>query len=318
MTEVSASALGRSDAPAVPAMRERAADLAAPRVGGRIETIASALQRVTTVHAQQPCGRWQIRVPKTRQKATVELTRDWLTIDVPLRALRGQMSCERIGPLLHTNALMKGCFRNIGDGLGPRRHLVSDIPADILPWDSHAAIESLIAASIGGLAAYLRDHVHAIDRSTLPAPTREQVTEMLGDAGWPAQPDESNHLEVPLDVPGDYVVATVNHGELPTRLTVSVLENELRAAPYDCRRAATVLLWLTASGIQMVRPMRSRRRLSMEVCLPPVPLSATALNHGCVALSVAARRLSAEGRLLIADEQLARTYLSNLGLAKAD
>ena len=67
----------------------------------------------------------------------------------------------------------------------------------------------------------------------------------------------------------------------------------------------------------MVRPVRYRRMLSLEVRLSERCLSASGLKHGFAALSIAAQQLIAEARLLIDDERLAKVYLSNLGFKAA-
>jgi hypothetical protein len=65
----------------------------------------------------------------------------------------------------------------------------------------------------------------------------------------------------------------------------------------------------------MVKPARSRRTLALEVSLPPGHCNTIGLGHACAALSVALQQFAAEAALLVADENLAQTYLSNLGFS---
>jgi hypothetical protein len=315
--------LDSSAGPGRDSAEQQPAAAAVPVTGSREECLAAALGRVAPVRGEPSSGRWQIRIPGTRRIATIELRVDWLTFDAPLRALRSRMDVGRIGPLLHENSTIPGCLRIVGDGpgdgLGPHRHLVSEIPAELLPWGNDAALETLFAATIGSLAAHLRGDrraARAADKSASSRPTPEQLKDMLEEAGWPAQSDDGR-LDIPLEVPGDYVVAGVHCEDGLTRLRLPIVESELRTAPDDCRRAVTVFLWLAASRVRMVRALRSRRLLAIEACLPAVAVSDTVLQHACAALSTAAQLLLPEARLLAANEQLARTYLWNLGLAAA-
>ena len=119
-------------------------------------------------------------------------------------------------------------------------------------------------------------------------------------------------FEIPLEVPGNYLVANVGHDSSSTRLSVPILAAELATAPHKCRHAVTVLLWLTSSRIRMVKAIRSRHALALEVSLSAAQVNAIALAHACAALSAALQQCAAEAGLLIADEELAQIYLSNL------
>ena len=279
--------------------------------------VDTVLQRAVDVHEQTSCGQWLVCVPQTHKKAKIELQADWLTFDVTLPALRKELDYERIGAMLQRNASIKGCPRIVGDRLGRRRHLAAEIPLDLLPWDSEADIEALITTTIDAVAANFRKNLCAPDTSTPSPPTSAELAGLLEEAGWPSVSGDSDSIEVLLHLPGDFVAASVQHNDGLTRLSVAVLPKEFGSAQHDCRRAVTVLLWLTASRIRMVRPVRYRRMLSLEVRLSERCLSASGLKHGFAALSIAAQQLIAEARLLIDDERLAKVYLSNLGFKAA-
>lgn len=312
---VDAATIGANGPPALAATVRPAAASRVVYRGGPVEAVHTALRRATTVRAGSSGGRWQAILPATRRRAYVDLDRDWLTFAVPLPRRRGPMDLARIGALLRRNARMPGWLRIVGWRLEPDRHLVCEIPTDALPLDCDAAVDRLIAAVVEDLRANLGKRRDTLDRPAPSPPTAEVIIAMLEEAGWPVRRGDGERVEVPLDVEGEYVVASIDATDGPSRLVMPVLEQELRSATRNGRRALTALTWLVASGVRMVKARRERRALSLEACLPPVPVSTTGLAHGCAALSLAARRMLAESRLLLADERLARTYLARLGLA---
>lgn len=305
---------GAANGPASRAANGRGSTGPIIHAGGPVGAIDTALRRAATVQADPCNGHWQFVLPATRRRASVWLDRDWLTFTVALPG-RGPMDLKRIGALLRRNARMAGCLRVVGTRLEPFRHLVCEIPTDLLPFDCDTDIDRLIAAVFEDLRVHLGDRRGALDSPPQTAPTADEISAMLEEAGWPARGGDG--VEIPLDVAGDYVAAAFDADAGPPRLVMPLLEHEMRSATRSGRQAVTVLMWLAASGVRMVRARRVRRSLSLEACLPPVPVSAAGLAHGCAALSVAAQRMLAESRLLLADERLATTYLTQLGLAES-
>ena len=289
--------------------------------GNDSERLDAILRRTTTVLSGSTFDQWHIRLPGTRRRARLRLSAEWLNMSLPLRALDRSPDPELIGGMLDHNARLEGSARIIGSGLRRQRQLVVDVPADLLPWDSESELETLIAALLEsiGTAVNVIGQPRAI-RPQTPLP-HEQLQEALDEAGWPAQAGEAENLEgpleVPLEVPGTYLAARVRHDSRSTRLTVPILVDELAAAPQECRNAVIVLLWLMASHVRMVRAVRARRALALEVSLLPGHASAAALAHGCAALSAALQQVATEAELLASDDHLAQIYLSNLGLSTA-
>jgi hypothetical protein len=277
----------------------------------RSAALGAILRRITTVLAEPSHGHWQFRMPGVRRAARVELSAEWLSISLSLRVLSKPMDCKLIGTMLSRNARIEGSPRIIGRRL--RRQLVADIPVELLSWESESELETLVAATIASVGAALDASVQHPPVSPQAQLPREQLAAMFDEAEWPTRADEGDGLDVPLEVPGTYLAASVRHDGSSTRLSVPILVNELASAPYKCRSAVTVLLWLVASRVRMVKPTRSRRALGLEVSLPPGPVKAEALAHGCAALSAALQAFVTEAGLLAADECLAQTYLSNLG-----
>jgi hypothetical protein len=236
-----------------------------------------------------------------------------LNISLPLRRLSKPISPEIIASTLNRNARTCGGARIVGQRRQGGREVVADLPVDLLPWDNETELQLLLGSTIAELEAALGAPAQCSESPPQAAVPLEQVEAVFAEAGWPAQQGETGCLEVPLDVAGNYFVACVDHDSPSLRLTVPILAAELRTAATVCRSALSVLLWLTASRMRMVNPVRSRRAMALEIALPPGQCNAISLSHACAALSVALQQCAAEAALLIADERLAQRYLSILG-----
>jgi len=280
---------------------------------GHSGMLDAAIRRISTVLSASSHEHWAIRAPGMRRIANVGLSAEWLSISLPLRLLSMPISLKIIASMLSRNARIDGSSRIIGQRRLGRRQIVADIPVDLLPWDEEAELDLLLGSTIAGLNAALCpnvQHTESLSQAGLP---REQIEAAFNEAGWPAQPGEGERPEIPLEVPGNYLVANVNHDSPSIRLSVPILAGELAAAPDKCRDAVSVLLWLTSSRIRMVKATRSRRALALEVSLLPGHCNAIGLAHACAAVSVALQQFVREAALLVADEELAQIYLSNLG-----
>ena len=284
-----------------------------PAGTGHSESLDASIRRISTVFSAPSHEHWAIRTPGMRRIANVELAAEWLSISLSLRLLSMPISLKIIGSMLSRNARIDGRSRIIGQRQQGRRQIVADIPVDMVPWDCETDLDTLVDGTIAGLRAALSpnvEHTESLSQAGLP---HEKIEAVCDEAGWPAQPGEAEQLEVPLEVPGSYIAAGICQDSTATRFRVPVLANEVAAASNDCRSAVTVLLWLTSSRIRMVKATRSRRALAVEVSLPAAQVNAIGLAHACAALSVALQQFAAEAALLVADEKLARTYLSILG-----
>ncbi len=309
-TVVAANQMRRMSATHSAAARRRKRSSVA---SGHCGMLDAAIRRVSTVFSGSSHEHWVIRMPAMRRIAHVDLSAEWLSVSLPLRRLSMPISLKIIGSMLSRNARIDGSSRIIGQRQPGRRQIVADIPVDMVPWDCATDLDTLVDGTIAGLRAALSpngQHTESLSPAGLP---REQIEAIFDEAGWPAQLGEAEQLEVPLEVPGNYFVATVDHGGPSARLSVPILPTEFRAASQYCRGAVSVLLWLTASRIRMVKAMRSRRALALEVSLLPGHCNAIGLAHACAALSVALQHCAAEATLLVADEELAQIYLSKLG-----
>ncbi len=286
-----------------------------PAGGDNSDRLGRVLRRVTTVLAVSTCGRWKIRLPGTRRTAQVELSTEWLSMSLPLRALNRSLDPDLIGGMLNRNARIEASPHIIGPGLERQRQIVIDVAIDLLPWDSDAALETFTAGVIASLSAA----VDAIGRpSATPPPAELPRDELVGafdEAGWPVQSSKAERLEVPLEVPGTYLAAQVSQDNSVTHLAVPLLVNEFASAPLDCRNSVLVLLWLVAGRVRMVKAKRARGALVLEVALLPGHAGAAAFAHACAALSAALQQFTTEAELLATDERLAQIYLANLGFS---
>lgn len=279
---------------------------------GHSQMLDASVRRLSIDLSAPSHARWTVRAPGMRRRVSVYLSAEWLSISVPLRLLSMPINPKIIGSMLGRNARIDGSCRIIGNRQQGRRQIVADIPTDIVPWDCEADLDALIEGAFASLNAVLDQNLQHPDPPSRPALPREQIEAIFDAAGWPAQPGEGNDLEIPLEVPGNYLAANVCQDSGSLRLTVPILTGQLAAAPYMCRQAVTVLLWLTSSRIRMVRATQSRQVLALEVSLPSAQVDAVALAHACAALSAALQQFVAEAGLLITDEDLARIYLANL------
>jgi len=273
----------------------------------------AAIRSISTGYARPSHLQWAIRAAGMRRNVNVELSDRWLSVSLSLRLLRSPTSLKIIGTMLRRNARMDGCCRIIGPCRQDRRQIVTDMAVDLLPWDSEAELGLLLSRAITGLNAALSTSRRHSKLPAPAAPPRGQAEACFVDAGWPSQPGAGECLEVPLEVPGNYFVANVDYDGASTRLCVPILPGEYGVASAASRSAVSVLLWMTASSIRMVKPVRSRRAPGLEVSLLPQHCNATGLGHACATLSVALQHCAAEAALLVADERLAQVYLSNLG-----
>ncbi len=288
-----------------------------PTDGSRLDNFDKALDRTTKVLSSPEPGVWHVGIPDRRDVARVELDANWLTISVALRALRKPVSHKSIGAMLRQNARLRGCTRIVGQQLGQHRQLVADIPSDVLDQAGEDDIDAILASAFRCLGSALDGTADALALDTPETTPVALLEEALDQGGWPTLSTDGGGIEVPLEVPGDYAAARVEQDCGLTRLHLPVVEQELRSASRDSRHAVTLLLWLTASRVRMVKPLRRRQRLALDVALHPMSASAIALSHGCAALSIALQQFLGEARMLMADERLAQAYLSNLGLTEA-
>ncbi len=282
--------------------------------GGRSGMLDEALRRVSTMVSASSYEHWRIRTPGTRRIANIDLSSEWLSVSLPLRQLSSPISPRIIDSLMRRNARIDGNARIVGQRRPGRRQIVVDMPVELLPWEDAAGLDTILGLAISGLDAAVGPNPLCGTSPAQVGTPRERIEASFEEAGWPAQPGEGDGLEVPLEVPGSYFSAGVTHDYDATRLSVPILPNEYHAAAPECRGAVSVLIWLTASRIRMIKPVRSRRVLALEAALMPAHSNASGLAHGCAALSVALQRCAAEAALLLADEALARFYLSNFGL----
>ena len=236
----------------------------APIGGGHLGLLDASIRRISSVLSEPSPEHWAIRTPGMRRIASVDLSAGWLSLSMSLRQLKLPINLKIIGSMLSRNARMDGSCRIVAQRQHGRRQIVADLPAEILPWDCETGLDTLIGGTIAGLDAAVSpnaQHGSPISEAGLPREpvSHEQMEAMFDEAGWPAQPGEDERLEIPLEVPGTYHSASVEHDSASICLSVPILPVELAAAPRLCRDAVTVLLWFTSSRLRMVKATRSRR-----------------------------------------------------------
>ena len=136
------------------------------------------------------------------------------------------------------------------------------------------------------------------------------------ESGWTCNEQPSGRLVIDLDVPGWFHQAVVEI-EASGRVTISTeLSSCDGNTPSKCRQALGLLL-LQACGV--VRMARAAAHVSngqttarFEVAFDSSP-SATEMEHGLAALSMACRLCAQEADLIGSDERIAREYLARWG-----
>ncbi len=280
--------------------------------GGNGELLDASIRRISTVFSEPSGKHWAIRTPGMRHIAGVDLSAEWLSVTMSLRLITAPMSVKMVASALTRNAGIEGISRIVRQREPGRRQIIADIPVETVPWDSESDLDELLCETIAGLNVAYSPPLQYADSPARSGLSHEQLVAMFDEAGWPVQQGECERLEIPLDVPGNYFLATVDQDSRSTGLSVPILAAELGNASKQCREAVAVLLWLTSSRIRMVKATQMRRCLAFEASLPPAQVSASGLAHACGALSSALRQVAKEAELLIADVELARTYLSIL------
>jgi hypothetical protein len=279
------------------------------------QVLASALERASSRTTRRSRAEWRFRLPGTHRIARAELSTRWLSLGVMLHATREPMDAQRVAAVMRRNARVEGLARIVGHA--PRRELVIDLPTEDLPWHDEPRLDGIVAAALEDLRGGLDRRFEPLDASESDTLPRETLERLLEQAGWPAQSGGDETIEVALELPGHYAAAQLTTTHRVIRLSASLLAAEHAVAPGSCRAATRVLVWLAASGLRMVKPTASRRRVALEAALPTALAAPAALGHACGALSAALRQVIAEARLLLADEHLADTYLAMTGFSKA-
>lgn len=312
---------------------------------GPARVLRAALERAAANVRAQSHDEWRFRLPGTRRSGHARLSTRWLSLRHDLRASQSSRSADAIADAaLRRNASIRGIARLVGPG--PRHALTIDLPADVLPWDSTSGIEQIVSEALDDLRAAAGARVAASrSRSALDAPTapalqdsssacretaspvaslhapssdsppnealpQESLAALFEQASWPARSSEGEALDVPLDVPGHYVTASVGCTARAVRLRVPLLTGELASASAPSRAAVGLLIWRAASRIRLVKAARFAAGPTLEAALPRSLAEPAALVHACAALSLALGQLIGEAKALIADERLASLYLS--------
>ena len=270
------------------------------------EIIAS---RVDGMH-DAPFGTWRFDLPGTRREAVAQLAEHWLSVDSALGSLR-EFSLQRIRRYLRRNPAMPDGARIVCANDMQQTRYVLDIPAEGLPWANRAELARIVSGAVDTVRAATKAKSAPVDKPSGADLAADDVEQLFVEAKWPLQAGNDVSACVPLDVPGHYIVADVAAEAAVIRLTVPVLATEFPAAPQVCRDAITALVWFTASSTRMVRPDLQATGLSFTTATNAGP---TAVGHACAALSVALQRFIPEAGYLVADEDLALTYLSVIGL----
>lgn len=264
-------------------------------------------------------GEWEFRLDGSRRRARLLLGGGWLCLASRLRSAARDLDGKQVDAGLRRNAKLAGLPREIGAGAGRERHLVIDIPAELLPAHDPDEFGGLLAQLLASLAHALgiADAAPADEGAQTANLTDEQLESVFALAAWPLRRIDQQRLAVPLEVAGEFFAAELEQTAAGLCLRVPLYADAYRAAAADCRRAFCALLWLTCNRARMVRAALAGRQPWIEVNLPSATIDAAAAAHGCAALAATLHRLAREAQLLLDDERLARLFLEVIGFTPA-
>lgn len=279
----------------------------------RYEALGTALGACAGSLCAEGGRAWSFTLPGLGRRATARLDARWLELEMPIGASRG-VSLAGIRRYLRRNARSGGFARIVGVCGAERARVAVDMATELLCWsDSTAlaarlelAIASMRAAALGRAPGDLQHGSSKTDCTALEP--------LFDEAGWPAQTAPGGSLHVLLDVPGFYADAVVTVCGGRVEIVARVLEAEFAEAPPTGRDAVACLLWNVASSCRMVKPSLTSTGPALAVAVAAEP---AALAHACSALSVALASTLQEASSLASDEELARTYLTVIGLDRA-
>jgi hypothetical protein len=280
------------------------------------EAVLDVVERQLGGQTRREPGGLEFRIGARHGFAAACPTGEWLDFRVPTSAMRRGLSSRSIRTMLRRNAGIDGNVRitgNVTADESSRCEIAAEWPLDCLPLHHDAELERCIADSMAALESVLTG-VSTRRRETAPAAPDAALLESFDGAGWPAQCTENGALEVVLDVPGNYIAASVRQLDASLELSVPLVTDARGKTSEPARQALALLVWLVASRFRLVRPTLTGRSVGFAAGLPYRLPGAALIGHVCAALSAALAECAAEARLLVADERLAAIYLRSAGI----
>jgi len=272
----------------------------------------AALRFIVGESAAVAPGSARFPIEGVARKGCAQLAGPWLRLAVPLRKAASGLDPAAIRRMLRRNARYAGWARLVGAGCGPARQAVLDIPVDCLDWDSHAVLEGQLRAAVAELSRTARREAPARQPAagTAGDEVYGELQAGLGARGWDVDRSAGEGIRVTLDVPGRFIAASLTVSAQWVRLELPLLPREYEGATAPCRDAVIRLLWLIAGRTRMVTPVLTGATPGLALCVPVSMAGEDMLDHMCAALSVAARDFCPPAEHLVADAQLAETYLN--------
>ncbi len=269
--------------------------------------IEHALEASARRVARLDAGGWRFDLGNgTPLPMTAQWEADWLRV-------------ASVRPVLEPGAVSQALALN-GAVRGPARidmspisefELVADIPVADIPLDGPTALPAHLVAACESVDAIWAELVTKGARRIQPAsnhsPEPVPLEAIPTGLAWEFTTGADGRTRVGLDTALPQGEATLTRG--PTHATLRVEFGGSPVSDAACRATATFLLALTG-GHRLVRATATPSGpFRLEVDLPG-PLSATDLELGCSALSLAFRLAAKEVRAL-SDPGLAARYLEH-------
>jgi hypothetical protein len=260
-----------------------------------------ALHKVATCVERLGAEAWSLSLTNgSAVEARAHLDDVWLVLETTPPA-SARLECEAMTEwgVLASNGALHGGVRRVLDGRDEVVRMRAEIPLDA-DIDLLRRVADVCAGFVRASAAGTDGLAPSVQQTAGETGADPELLQSCRQTGWPCRPLESGSVEVDLDVPGGFHLATVGRrgegyvadvillGEGPSAVGVA---SEVR------RRAVAVLLLRASGGLRMVR-------------------AAGELSHALAALSVGCRMAAREASVLWADAELAGAYLERWDAAR--
>lgn len=285
-----------------PADAQSAVSVALHKVAARVECVGA---EAWSLSLENGCA----------VEARAHLDDVWLVVETtPVANARGECEAATEWSVLVSNAMLSGGVRRILDGRGGVARMRVEIPLDA-DIDLLRRASDVCTGIVRAAAAPAAGPAPSIQPESSDIGPDPELLETCRQTGWPCRAREFGSVEVDLDVPGGFHVATIERRgeEYAARVALLGEDGCDGAAASEARRRAVAVLLLRASGgLRMVRATGSgtgdAARVAFDVGFPERP-SVGELSHALAALSVGCRIAAREASVLWADAELAGAYL---------
>ena len=271
------------------------------------------------IHQEGPC-RWSFPAgPEENLRVTARIDQEWILMDGPVQACEDATGFEpeRLWPLLHTNAALRGGAKFVIVGSPQSIRLRAEVPA-MREVDLAGRIQNVCLGFQDALACLRcekadRSLVEAEPlRAAAPADSDGHLQALCTEAGWACSGLPDGGVAVRMDVQEGFYQATVRSGDRGS-IDVWVELASQASWPSESWKALGIFLLQACGNLKTVRA--AARNLDsgtatagFQVFLDP-PAGSELLGRAFTALSVACSLVGKEVKIL-REEVVGKEYLA--------